>query len=88
MSDIPDDVKDNYRQVRADRGCSWEDMAQQFERDGNQQVNSSVIRDPNAHRALAAWARSEAATETAAPQPAESKPPKRDARQQPPARTA
>ena len=44
---IPDDVQQNYARVRLERGWSWDEMAEQFERD----------RDAT----LAAWARNQAA---------------------------
>lgn len=44
---IPDDTQSNYERVRVERGWSWEQMAEQFDKDGERQ--------------LAAWSRAKAA---------------------------
>ena len=45
---VDEDVKENYRQLRAERGCSWEQLAKEMQ-----------STDPN----LAAWFRQQAGAE-------------------------
>ncbi len=46
-SQIPQHVRENYEQVRQERGLTWEQMAEQFDKDRNGEL-------------LAAWARERA----------------------------
>lgn len=86
---IPDDTLANYEQLRLDNGWTWEQLAEQFDRDAHLQGHG--------YEQLADWARDRGAedAERAAqragtvPQPATPQPPgKRDTRAPRPGRTA
>lgn len=85
---IDDHVLQNYRQVRVERGQTWAEMADQFDRD----AQAPTLAGDRSLRLLAAWARSQddgdpQRREGTVPAPA-GPPPKRDTRQPPPRRTA
>lgn len=59
---IPDDVQDNYARLRDERGWSWEQMGEQFDKDDQPR--------------LAAWAREQAGTDPASAPKRRGRPPK------------
>lgn len=78
---LDDSVAENYRQLQAETGRSWTDMAEQFDRD----AAALPAEHAAPYRSLAAWARAqEPAAEPAAPTP----PQKRTTTDKRPTRTA
>lgn len=95
MVTIADDLAANFERVRRAHGWSWEEMAQQFERDGEAARAAASPMHPfsEGFGILAAWAREHDQAEPPVPRPdpgteAKPGPPKRDSRQKPPPRTA
>lgn len=85
---VPEHVRENYRQIVADTGQTWGQLADQFDRD------AAALPDVHAapYRSLAAWARDQDTGDTPVaepeqPQPAEP-PRKKTATPTRPARTA
>jgi hypothetical protein len=56
---LPDAVRSNYLQIKAQTGRTWDEMAAQFERDAEPLVGDHAA----PYRRLAAWARAEGAVE-------------------------
>lgn len=96
MVTIADDLAANFERVRAAHGWTWEQMAEQFERDRDAARAAASPMHPfsDGFGILAAWARQRGQDEPPAdprpdPEPTPAQvPPKRNTRQKPPPRTA